>query len=118
MVADGICIRPHRTPNFTAAISLNQKTPLRRNKTANQLSKRPLVAESGPYFQALTSSLNVRFREKQTFRSWLFQKCCETTASPPKAAIRIFEGVRELCESVLMGCDESWVLQRASAGSI
>jgi len=36
----------------------------------------------------------------------------------PIAAIRIFEGVRELCESVLMGCDESWVLQRASAGSI
>ena len=27
--------------------------------------------------------------------------------APPKAAIRIFEGVRELCESVLMGCDES-----------
>jgi len=28
------------------------------------------------------------------------------------------EGVRELCESVLMGCDGSWVLQRASADSI
>ena len=40
------------------------------------------------------------------------------SASGGKAAIRIFEGVRELCESVLMGCDESWVLQRASAGSI
>ena len=33
----------------------------------------------------------------------------------PKAAIRIFEGVRELCESVLMGYDEFWVLQRAPA---
>jgi hypothetical protein len=35
-----------------------------------------------------------------------------------KADIRTVEGVRELCESVLMGCDGSWVSQRASAGSI
>ena len=31
---------------------------------------------------------------------------------------RTFEHVRELCESVLMGCDESWVSQRAPADSI
>ncbi len=35
-----------------------------------------------------------------------------------KADTRTFERVRELCESVLMGCDESCVSQRASAGSI
>ena len=33
-----------------------------------------------------------------------------------KADTRTFEHVRELCESVLMGCDEYCVLQRASAG--
>ena len=36
----------------------------------------------------------------------------------PKADIQMFGAVRELCESVLMGCDESWDVQRASAESI
>ena len=34
----------------------------------NELVERPEMAESGPTFHVLSSSLNDRFREKQTFR--------------------------------------------------
>ena len=45
----------------------------------------PLLAESGPLKQRSSASLRVRFREKQTFRSWPFRNQSGTAVIHPKS---------------------------------
>ncbi len=52
---------------------------------------RLLVAVSGPSFQCFSRVLNVRFREKQTFKISLSKFVREGTALPPEAALGMVE---------------------------
>jgi len=58
--------------------------------------KRPLLAESGPSILPIFEHLNVRFREKRTFRTrpekltiLILNNLSRTTAIPPKADVRL-----------------------------
>ena len=65
------------------------------------------------------TSLIVKRRDEND-ECWmlLFSDVAKEVIAKKKYQRRTISSVRELCELVLMGCDESCVLQRASAGSI
>ncbi len=54
-----------------------------------KIRRRPVVAESGPYFHPILDDLNGRFREKRPFRGWPLRNQSGTAALPPEADIQL-----------------------------
>ena len=60
-----------------------------------------------------TSLIVKRRDENDEYGMLLFSDIAKEVIAKKKYQRRTICSVRELCESVLMGCDESWVSQRA-----